>query len=191
MYVRDFESYKSHKKMPILLDILLQIFIFSVILAVIFSFFMPVKIVEQIEDSKPAYYIVQNNLFFMNFQIRRDDLVLVDNRKIEIKKLFFDQFIRLFSFNLLRQNNEYTVYKIIGLPNDIISIKEGYIYVNSTKYNFLPTSFYNKDMTFYLKSDQYFGISTYENSLDDSFIIGPIPFDFIIGKIIKQFNFTL
>lgn len=192
MYVRDFESYKSKKNSPLIIWILSQYLIFSLILSIIFTIIIPIKSSENFAYfDKNSLYFLQTNLFFINFELNKGDLVILNQNKNNTQNIFFSQFLKILTFNLNKNNIDYRIYEIIGLPHDLITIKDGVLYINSKQEISNISTSINKDSTFYLEKDQYYCISTDINSLDDSLFIGIIEKDKVFGKIIKNLSISL
>ncbi|HPC38184.1 MAG TPA: S26 family signal peptidase [Exilispira sp.] len=190
MYVRDFESYKSKRNTPLLIWIIYQYIIFSIILAIFFTIITPMRSAEPLINFKHnSIFFVQTNLFFINLELKRGDYIIVNLNTISSQKIFFSQLIKILSFDLIKNKEVYNIYQILGLPYDIISIKDGLLYINGQQKIKNISSLYNKDQTIYLGKDQYFCVSTSKNSLDDSLLIGIVNHDLIYGKIIKTINF--
>lgn len=188
MYVRDFESYKSRKKIPILLLFFYQYIIFSFIFSIIFSIIIPVKVNYKFDDlNQNSYYFIQTNLFFINFELERGDYIILNNENVRTEKIFFTRFVNLLTLNLLLSKTKYDIYEIIGTPHDIVVIKDGYLYINNKPYIKNYSTKLNRDQTFYLGENQYYCISTMKNSLDDSLLFGIVEKDKILGKLIKSF----
>jgi len=188
MYIRDFESYKSKRKLPLLISIIYSFLTFSFILAIIFTIITPIKINEKVNELKrDSYYFIQSNLFFINFNLQRDDLIILNSKKVKTESIFFNQLFNILSLNLLNRKNEFDIYKIIGIPHDIINIKDGVLFINENQEIKTNSTLLNKDQTFYLSSKEYYCISTSINSLDDSLYFGIVERDYILGKIIKSF----
>ncbi|GEM_PF-2006915 len=189
MYIRDFESYKAKRNLPILINLIFSFLIFSFSLAILFSIVSPIKIDENIgEIKKDDIYFIQTNLFFINFHIEKGDLVIVNSKKIKTENIFISQFVNLLTLNLLNRNQKYNVYKVIGTAYDIINIKDGILYVNGHEEINTSSTQLNKDQTFYLAKNQYYCVSTNKISLDDSLLFGIIDEELILGKIIKSFH---
>ncbi|MCR4421032.1 MAG: S26 family signal peptidase [Exilispira sp.] len=192
MYVRDFESYKSKRNTPLLIWLISQYLIFSILLAIIFTIASPIKITDKITElNKNSIYFVQTNLFFINLELTRGDYIIVNLNKTNTQKIFFSQLIKILSFNLIKTNEVYNIYQILGVPHDIISIKDGALYINNVQKLKNISTIFNKDKTIYLAKDEYYCISTIKNSLDDSSFIGIINQDSIYGKVIKSFNLSI
>ena len=89
---------------------------------------------------------------------------------------------------VIKKNNLKIVKRIIGIPNDKIVVKDGYIYINEIKYNNLyindPGILINEVI---LGKDEYFVLGdNIDNSIDSRFSeIGIIKKEEIKGKIIK------
>ncbi len=192
MYVRDFESYKSKKNSPLIIWLLSQYLIFSLILGIIFTIIIPIKSSENFAYfNQNSLYFLQTNLFFINFELNKGDLVILNQNKNNTQNIFFSQFLKILTFNLNKNKIDYRIYEIIGLPHDLITIKDGVLYINSKQEISNISTSINKDCTFYLEKDQYYCISTDINSLDDSLFIGIIEKDKVFGKIIKNLSISL
>lgn len=192
MYVRDFESYKYKRNLPLLIWIFYQYMVFSLILAIIFTVITPLKSMNiNSQEERNTYYFILNNLFFINFELNSGDLIAINPDKVGIEKLFLSKFINVIFLNLIKNTSQYDIYQIIGVPYDIISIKEGILYINGKKTLQNVSTYLNRDQTFYLSSDQYFCISLSKDSLDDSLFGGIIEKDYIAGKIIKDFKLSI
>lgn len=89
---------------------------------------------------------------------------------------------------VIKKNNLKIVKRIIGIPNDKMIVKAGYIYINEIKYNNLyindPGILINEVI---LGKDEYFVLGdNIDNSIDSRFSeIGIIKKEEIKGKIIK------
>lgn len=89
---------------------------------------------------------------------------------------------------VIKKNNLKIVKRIIGIPNDKMIVKTGYIYINEIKYNNLyindPGILINEVI---LEKDEYFVLGdNIDNSIDSRFSeIGIIKKEEIKGKIIK------
>ncbi len=81
------------------------------------------------------------------------------------------------------------IKRIIGLPGDKIEIKDGNIYINSTKINesYLAsdsqTNTVSQDINITLKDNEYFVLGDNRNHSRDSREIGPVPRSNIVSKI--------
>ncbi len=192
MYVRDFETYKTKKSIPLFFSLIYLYFLVSIIFSIVFTIIFPIRISDNIEElSQNKYYFVQSNLFFINFNIEKEDLIIVSHNRVKLEKLLLSQFTNLLTLNFLNLNQKYEIYKVIGTPYDIINIKEGSLYINGVmKLNSFSTQI-NKDQTIYLSSGEYYCVSTYTNSLDDSLFFGIIREENILGKILKSFYLTI
>ncbi|MFN3411751.1 MAG: S26 family signal peptidase [Exilispira sp.] len=189
MYIRDFESYKSKRKMPLLIWIVYQYLIFSLVLAIIFSIITPIRSNDkELSFNKNSFYFLQNNLFFINFEIKRGDFIIIDQDKVSLQKIFVNKLINVFSLNIIKSSKYQDIYKVLALPYDIVSIKDGILFINGKEKLTNVSTSVNKDQTFYLSKDQYFCISIIKNSIDDSSFIGIISKDYIAGRILNNFN---
>ena len=89
---------------------------------------------------------------------------------------------------VIKKNNLKIVKRIIGIPNDKMIVKDGYIYVNEIKYSNLyindPGILINEVI---LGKDEYFVLGdNIDNSIDSRFSeIGIIKKEEIKGKIIR------
>lgn len=89
---------------------------------------------------------------------------------------------------VIKKNNLKIVKRIIGIPNDKIVVKDGYIYINKKKYNDLyindPGLLINEVI---LGKEEYFLLGdNIDNSIDSRFSeIGIIKKEEIKGKIIR------
>ena len=89
---------------------------------------------------------------------------------------------------VIKKNNLKIVKRIIGIPNDKIVVKDGYIYINEIKYNNLyindPGILINEVI---LGKEEYFVLGdNIDNSIDSRFSeIGIIKKEEIKGKIIR------
>lgn len=89
---------------------------------------------------------------------------------------------------VIKKNNLKIVKRIIGIPNDKMVVKNGYIYINEIKYNNLyisdPGILINEVI---LGKDEYFVLGdNIDNSIDSRFSeIGIIKKEEIKGKIIR------
>lgn len=89
---------------------------------------------------------------------------------------------------VIKKNNLKIIKRIIGIQNDKIVVKDGYIYINDIKYNNLyindPGILINEVI---LEKDEYFVLGdNIDNSIDSRFSeIGIIKKEEIKGKIIK------
>lgn len=82
--------------------------------------------------------------------------------------------------------DEYLIKRIIGLPSEKISIKDGEVYINGSLLNepysqgdTLP----NSDMT--LAQDQYYVMGDNRNVSADSRLFGPVTQNRLLGKVVK------
>ena len=79
---------------------------------------------------------------------------------------------------------DFYIKRVIGIPGDMVEVKDGYVYINETKIvepylvietpgNYGPTK---------LETDQYFVMGDHRNNSLDSREFGPIEFKSISGK---------
>ncbi len=154
---------KSKDKRRKFFNLFIVSFLFSFLLSMIINlyFFRIYKLKVLPEESTHHYYIV--NLFNKNFKLYEE--ILINHPYEEKVKL---------------------PAKILGMPNDIIKVQNDKIEINSKILflrNPLPLIFEKKE-SFIIKENEYYVIS--ENSID-SFEIGTIRKEEIIGKIIYKF----
>lgn len=84
------------------------------------------------------------------------------------------------------------VKRVIGLPGDIIEVKNGLLYRNNIPLNDIhtaePTINYSLD-AFTVPSESYWLMGDNRNNSGDSHVFGPVPFENCIGKVVIHFNF--
>lgn len=91
---------------------------------------------------------------------------------------------------VFKPTDDYTKFyikRVIGLPNDVIEIKNGVTYINDVILRepyVLDIGEFNMDK-YRLKENEYFVMGDNRNNSRDSRYFGPIPVDSIYGKIIN------
>jgi signal peptidase I len=80
------------------------------------------------------------------------------------------------------------IKRVVGLPNDLLEIREGRVYVNGRRLSepYLPAEF--KDFSGYgpvhLRPAEYFLMGDHRASSNDSRMFGPVPASYIYGKAV-------
>jgi len=80
------------------------------------------------------------------------------------------------------------IKRVVALPKEHIELYNGYIHINGERLNESYLSVHDKfapswDMSFHLSDDQYFVIGDNRVTSLDSFRLGPVRLNWIIGKV--------
>lgn len=80
---------------------------------------------------------------------------------------------------------EHFVKRVVGLPGDVVSIKDGYLYVNGEK---MPEAYLDERMgysfdAYTVPEDRYFVLGDNRNASNDSHLIGPIEREQIVSHV--------
>lgn len=96
-------------------------------------------------------------------------------------------------FRYPKDPQEYFIKRVIGLPGETITIKDGFVYVTDltgTTYkdseNYLPsfvTTIALSDGSIKLASDEYYVLGDNRNASKDSRSFGPVKKSFVIGRV--------
>ena len=144
--------------------------IFSLlILAIIFIYIIKVyyhPVIVTGQSMEPTYH---------NGQILRTDSLITKNT------------IKRGSVICFKNNNDDIIKRVIGLPGDTISFKDGYVYVNSIKLEdeFDKMNNYPSD-EIRLKEDEYYVLGDNRNNSTDSRYIGPVRYDSITAVVSEK-----
>lgn len=112
----------------------------------------------------------------MNPTLNDKDIMLLD----EISYRFSD--IERFDIVVVKEKSEYLIKRVIGLPGENISYKNGKLYINGKH---IKEDFKHKetmDFSTTLGKDEYFIMGDNRTNSTDSRVFGPISRDEIIGK---------
>lgn len=112
----------------------------------------------------------------MNPTLNDKDIMLLD----EISYRFSD--IERFDIVVVKEKSEYLIKRVIGLPGENISYKDGKLYINGKH---IKEDFKHKetmDFSTTLGKDEYFIMGDNRTNSTDSRVFGPISRSEIIGK---------
>lgn len=112
----------------------------------------------------------------MNPTLNDKDIMLLD----EISYRFSD--IERFDIVVVKEKSEYLIKRVIGLPGENISYKNGKLYINGKH---IKEDFKHKetmDFSTTLGKDEYFIMGDNRTNSTDSRVFGPISRSEIIGK---------
>lgn len=94
-------------------------------------------------------------------------------------------------FEPYRNNNTLYIKRIIGLPNDIIEISNGLVYINGVKLNesYLQSNTLTEpNLEVHVPDDCIFVLGDNRSISKDSRILGCIPIDNVVGHAVFKFN---
>lgn len=94
-------------------------------------------------------------------------------------------------FKPYRNNNTLYIKRIIGLPNDIIEIKNGFVYINGSKLSesyLKPDTLTDPKMEVRVPDDCIFVLGDNRGVSKDSRLLGCIPIENVVGHAIFKFN---
>ncbi|HOA30701.1 MAG TPA: signal peptidase I [Clostridia bacterium] len=135
---------------------------------------------------------------------KHGDIVVFDST-LE-KRNFFTEIKESVKYNMITQkffktekSNKYWIKRVIGVPGDVLEIKDGKLYrngelleedyVNSaspiTYKNLVPPSMGDGDLTrIVVKEGEIYCMGDNRNHSEDSRAIGPVPINDVLGKVI-------
>ncbi|MFD3258921.1 signal peptidase I [Paenibacillus lentus] len=119
------------------------------------------------------------------------DIVIIDSR-VDRSRSFWDSvnehpLIRILSGN--KKEDFFYVKRVIGLPGDIIEIKDGQVYRNGAKLEepYIKEQMYaEQSQVWEIPDNHIFVMGDNRNNSKDSRMIGPVPLDHIMG--VEGFN---
>ena len=94
-------------------------------------------------------------------------------------------------FKPYRNNNTLYIKRIIGLPNDIIEIKNSFVYINGIKLNesyLKPNTLTDPKMEVHVPDDCIFVLGDNRSVSKDSRLLGCIPIENVVGHAMFKFN---
>ncbi|MDF2883321.1 MAG: signal peptidase bacterial type [Clostridiaceae bacterium] len=94
-------------------------------------------------------------------------------------------------FKPYRNNNTLYIKRIIGLPNDIIEINNGFVYINGIKLNesYLQSNTLTEPkMEVHVPDDCIFVLGDNRSVSKDSRLLGSIPIENVVGHAVFKFN---
>ncbi|MUG44621.1 signal peptidase I [Paenibacillus woosongensis] len=120
-----------------------------------------------------------------------EDIVIIDSR-IDRDRTFWDSvnehpLIRILSGN--KKEDFFYVKRVIGLPGDVIEIKDGQVFRNGIQLEepYIKEQMYaEQSQVWEVPEDHIFVMGDNRNNSKDSRMIGPVPLDHIMG--IEGFN---
>jgi signal peptidase I len=119
---------------------------------------------------KNNQFVTADKNIYKKEQLQRDDIIVLHRPVLEDKDNFKYIYIK----------------RIVGLPNEVIEIKEGYLWVNGVKQteSFLPEQGKTyTDFSIKLQNNEYFVLGDNRLHSADSREFGPITKEDIIGKV--------
>jgi signal peptidase I len=134
-----------------------------------------------------ARYMVQGQSMFPNFD---DDQVLYVSRLNYL--LGQPERLDIVVFHYPNDPKEDYIKRVIGLPGDIVEIRDAHIYVNNTALN---EPYINElceprrcaDNRWDLAPDEYFVMGDNRNHSSDSRVFGPVKRDLIVGEVLVRY----
>lgn len=85
----------------------------------------------------------------------------------------------------------YYIKRLIGLPGELVEVRNGYVYINGEKLNesYLKENIYTPgEAKYYLGKDEYFVLGDNREQSFDSRKWGPVPKSRIIGKVLLHIS---
>ena len=92
---------------------------------------------------------------------------------------------------VVTEGNKHLIKRVIGLPNDVVEIKDNEVFINEEKIDepYIKEKMkYTQDMVVELKEDELFVMGDNRNNSLDSRTLGPIQNENIRGEIIFRIN---
>lgn len=156
---------KDSKNGQAVTKIIFSLLIISIIfIYIVKSYYHPVIVTGS--SMEPTYH---------NGQILRTDSLVTKNT------------IKRGSVICFKNNNADIIKRVIGLPGDTISFKDGYAYVNSIKLEDEFDKMHDfPDDEIHLAEDEYYVLGDNRNNSTDSRYIGPVRYDCITAVVSEK-----
>jgi len=123
------------------------------------------------------------------------DIVIIDSR-IEHKHSLKDDLVDSFKYNVIssrffnQRNHNYWIKRVIGKEGDTLEFKDGKAYRNGKliKEDYIKEKMnYSSDTKIVVPKGHVYVLGDNRNSSMDSRVIGPVPLENVIGKLIFKF----
>lgn len=124
---------------------------------------------------------------------RGDIIVFIEELKVDnsivakFKRLYEDMFVKISR----GEGRMRLVKRVIGLPGDIIDIKNGFVYINDVQavepYLEVPTNATGLTYPLIVPEGEYFCLGDNRTVSRDSREFGPVPIENIEGKVLFRF----
>lgn len=164
--------------------------VFGIAIALFISIFVfqPTKVLgSSMEPTlKPNHHIYVSKLpRAFSYRPRIGDIVIIDSR-VNRKRTWKDDFLETPLLSLLRQDHNHDVWvkRVIGVPKDVIIIKDNRVYRNGRllKEDYIKEAMIDTpDAEFVVPEGQIFVMGDNRNHSRDSREIGFIPIDHVLG----------
>lgn len=129
-------------------------------------------------------FIVQGSSMVPNFH--QGEYLIIDEFSYHFRKPERGEVI---VFRYPRQPSQFFIKRVIGLPDDIVEIKNGSVFINGTLNTeaYLPSSGVTApDQSVMLGVDEYFVLGDNRDASSDSRAWGGLKGDFIVGKTLLR-----